>query len=475
MTDSTPTFSKSIKKVLTDKNRTANTRSMNARDASPLLKNFYAPESKDSYEVVNFKHEVTFPVELRAALPNDYRRLEQLYINGIEIHNQHIASGKFPEDAFDWFNEPEICAFMEHANSVFADLGKNLAYKKRRLSPFDAQTFLFNNVTSVLDKFTFQPGCQLQFLFHRCFDVLVQSYLSNFIEKAFEYSELKSHTQSININFKSICNTPREANFIKQQIVLYNLRDYVIADDVFKLLAGLIHGLDTEISMSYEDMLFDVYELLPLYIKSWSPNRNKVHLDNGLVLFFYLSDGFPSFCLGTLDDDAEKAMTYTYRFFWTINGDFRCIAKLDSKFEQLEKIGLSILSILHDKLVYLFTLRKPERVEPAEYDAADQLATFTDSFHQTLEEIVPDTSDNISKHKKPVPSMTMNSFFTFMQKNFSCNVAGGKGSEVKIWRDESKIYTIGRHKKEPKIHSFLIRKILKRLGIPESDWLAALK
>ncbi len=45
---------------------------------------------------------------------------------------------------------------------------------------------------------------------------------------------------------------------------------------------------------------------------------------------------------------------------------------------------------------------------------------------------------------------------------------------MKIWRDGSHIYTIGKRKKDPKTAAFLIIKILKRLNIDLNDWLAKL-
>jgi hypothetical protein len=474
MTDTTPTFSKSLKKTLTTKNQEDRARSIAASQAPEHVKDYYAPVDTPSYTVANFEHDIVFPTEFKSALPSDYRRVIDLYREGRNIHNEHIAGSRFPDDGFDWFNEPEICDFKRRLHEAFADIGKQLAYKKRRLSAYDAQLFLYKNVLSPLDELTWQDGCRLDFLFDKSIDLLAQSYLSKFVEHAFEYPDLQNPFGATTFSFQSICQSPKQANFLKLQLELYNLRDYVVAEKVFDSLHSSIKDNKIVDVLSYEDMLFDVYELLPLYVKSWSPDKQKVELDNEASLVFHLSDGIPTFVLAPTGQTADKTVSQAFRFTWTITGEFICFAKLDCETNTLQEIGNWALSLLHEKLVRLFTLRKPEKKPiPPKHDFYD-LADFTRSYHDALDQNQVDDDTAAVKSHNLVPAMRMTPFFTLMEEKFGCSIASGKGSELKIWREDSRIYTIGRHKKEPKMHSFLIRKILKRLGISENDWLAAL-
>ena len=111
----------------------------------------------------------------------------------------------------------------------------------------------------------------------------------------------------------------------------------------------------------------------------------------------------------------------------------------------------------------------------AESPGEPENIAFVNSYHTILHDQEQKGSVKAVSATLHVPSLMLSRLITFMKDNFQCSVAQGKGSEVKIWRDGSKIYTIGRHKKDYKVPSFLIVKIIKRLNIPKTEWLATLK
>ncbi len=88
---------------------------------------------------------------------------------------------------------------------------------------------------------------------------------------------------------------------------------------------------------------------------------------------------------------------------------------------------------------------KKDKTTSNNNDYLYQAYDFTTKYYKALTESVEDVQ-YIGEQSHIVPSMAMSSFFTFMQKTFDCNVVNGKGSEMKIWRNGSKIYTLGRHK-----------------------------
>lgn len=474
MNNSRPIFSKALKKDLTKNYRELVNESVERKVGVPnSLKKFLTDTHDTSYVVSKFEQKVFFPVNFKSALEGNYSTVVGFFEEGVELHNKYIAGCRFPDDGLEWFNQVELSDFQDRLFSAFSSLGKALAYKKRRKSAYEAQLFLFKNVTSPLDSFTWKGGCRLDFLFEASFDLLVQSYLSEFIN-------VITFDDEMAIDYQKICKTPSEVEFLDEQIKLYNVQQYLITEKMVDVLSDGLVYTDTKPVINNEDLLFDIYELIPLYIKSWSPDKNKIVLNDELAIFLLMDYGFPSFVIGQAEDKAVNHTTSAFRFSWSVTNDFRCRAKLDLESEALKKIGDFVLNEFHDKLVALLAVRKPEtkNIDSVEYanDYAYEVADFTEKYHQALSgtELV-EVSHQLNGRSANVPSMMMSSFFTFMQKTFDCNVDNGKGSEMKIWRNGSKIYTLGRHKQDQKIPSLLIKKILKRLDITTEDWLNSLK
>ncbi len=480
MSNDRPIFSKNLKKELIKENQESVDKSLSLNVGAPSsLKQFLSTTVDSPYVVSKFDERVFFPANFRDALKEDYSLVLNLFKESIEIHNRYIAGGKFPNDVFEWFNQPEISDFQTKLYKAFSSVGKNLAYRKRRKTAYEAQVYLFKNVTSPLDQFTWKDGCRLDFIFHQSFDLLVQSYLSEFISDTFYLPDKVSFHDSISFDLKKVCKTPLEAAFLNDQIGLYNVRDYMIADNVIREVSSYVATIENESSMSNEELLFDIYELIPLYIKSWSSDNNKILLNDELAIFLSMEYGFPIFTMGKPNDKADNLITSTFKFYWTVTHELRSSAKLDCYSEEMNKLGDYALKEFHDKLISLFAIRKPEKtnvVSEIELDEKlNEVADFTTNYYQALTVSNEAECQLVNEQRRVVPSMTMLAFFTFMQRVFNCKVANGKGSEMKVWRHGSKIFTLGRHKKDQKISSFFIKKILKRLEIPIDDWLSALK
>lgn len=481
MNDSRQIYSKSLKKTLVKDHEDSVQRSLDSKPNAPdSLKKFLTDGHGESHIVLPFEQPVYFPANFRSALSKDYLTVVDLFKDGVELHNKYLVGCRFPDDAVEWFNEPDICEFQSRLYKHFSRIGKALAYKKRRNSAYEAQLFLFKNVTSPLDDFTWKAGSRLNFLIEHSIDLLVQSYLSCFVSKSINAYSNAILSCETTIDFNNLCKTPIEARFLDDQIRLYNLRDYVLLEEAVKEVSQGLRPNKTDPSMSNEDLLFDIYELIPLYINSWSPDKNKVLLNNQFAVYLMMDYGFPSFVIGCDNDNAVNLATSTFRFSWTITNELRCAGKLDIDPSAINSLGDFILREFHDKLLSLFAIRKTKtkKDEPIEcvYEYMYEVADFTTNYHQVLSKNEGIEASYDSKARSDnIPSMMMSSFFTFMQKEFNCNVDNGKGSEMKIWRSGSKIYTLGRHKQDQKIPSLLVKKILKRLGITAEEWLNSLK
>ncbi|MGI2110657.1 hypothetical protein ACRN9C_14800 [Shewanella frigidimarina] len=480
MEQGSQTFSKSLKKKVFKQQDAARIDSLNSRESTiPGLKQRFLSDS-ESHTVLNFDKQVFFPIGFREALKKNYSLIVALYEDAIEAHNLFITGRRYPEDGFDWFNQPEISEIQQKLRVNFSAIGKDLAYKKRRLTAFKAQLFLYQNILVPLDEFTWYEGRRLQFFFEHAIDLLVQSFLSEFIGEHVSLPANNDFYNPVNFKYKDFCQSPNEASFLNNQIGLYNVRDYIIAEPCIRSVLHEIkatkHALlhITQID-SRANMIFDIYELIPLYIRSWDSNKNKIVINDKLAIFLFMEFGFPSFAIGKPEDNADIHTTSTYRFAWSVTHDFWCLAKPDCKLKELDILGDFVLNEFHNKLLALYSVRQTESIKSAD-NYEDDLADFTYRYHKILDEsasytvnesfVIPTT---INRH---VPSVTMSYFFNFMKKAFDCQVESGKGSEMKIWRKGTKIFTLGRHKQDQQIPSFLIKKILKRLGISQNEWLS---
>lgn len=261
-------FSKSIKKQLTKEYSEDLTKSLDSREnIYPPLKEYLDQDIDTLYSVNKFIINVTFPINFREALKDDYSVVKKLYEDGIDIHNECIAGTKFPDDHFEWFNIPALINFRQQADKVFSEIGKKIAHKKRRKSAFEAQLFLYKNVLSPLDEFTWCEGCKLDFLFEKSIDLLCQSYLSEFVKKGFAQSS-NHFDENRGVNFSSFCNTNQEYKALHEQMQLYNLSDYILMENSIKNIVSIIPSTELYKPNVREQIIFDVFELIPLYLKS---------------------------------------------------------------------------------------------------------------------------------------------------------------------------------------------------------------
>ncbi|WP_028763590.1 hypothetical protein [Shewanella colwelliana] len=485
MENGKPIFSKSLKKDLVKRQNEIRNSSLDSReDLLPALKERLRGGEDKRHSVLPFEKSVFFPVIFREALKGRYSIVTALYEEAIELHNLYMAGGRFPEDSFEWFNQPEISVLQQKLREEFAAIGKELAYKKRRKTTYEAQLFLFKNVLSPLDQFTWVNGCRLDFFFELSIDLLAQSFMSEFIQPHVKLPSPLDFYGATEIDYRSFCQSPTEGNVLAEQMGLYNLRDYIVAEACIKdvlsqIISSQIGLSDVKLLTERDSILFDIYELIPLYIKSWDSNKNKILINDELAIFLFMEYGFPSFAIGKPADKAESFSTTTFRFGWSVTNDFWCYAKQDCKLKELEVLGDFVLNEFHQKLLALYSIRQNERTKSTvvyDADSEIELADFTYEYHKSLGESALGNaleSPVITKPAaRPVPSVTMSYFFNFMKKAFECQVENGKGSEMKIWRKGTKIYTLGRHKQDQQIPSFLIKKILKRLGISQNEWLS---
>jgi hypothetical protein len=65
----------------------------------------------------------------------------------------------------------------------------------------------------------------------------------------------------------------------------------------------------------------------------------------------------------------------------------------------------------------------------------------------------------------------MQRLLSLLSDRFGCEVRQGHGSEITVYRRGGRKRTLGRHKKDPLVHSVIVSDLLKGVGIGLDEWL----
>jgi hypothetical protein len=480
MSDTRNTFSKSLKKRLTKKHRKSFNNSI-GRQPFTQSQQSHAQQQKHAHRIEIFNREVKFPYETTDALGDDYSKFLNYYIQGIEIHNNYIAGNMLPIDFFEIVQIKELSEFQNELYIEYSKIAKQLAYKKRRESLFKAFKYLQKNVLLPLDSITFSDeNYDLNLVFEHAIDLIAQCFICEIFKN-------KSITYLNDENIRSLCKSAAEYEFLKEIILLYNVSQYFYTEAI---VDSFVKDLSIEHINDYEDRerkIFDIYELIPLYIKSWDPTAIVCPEVGDFTVSLMFDTGAPCFVIHVKDITKDELTTAVLKFIWTPGGQVISSSKRDLKSQNLEILSDYFLNLLHDELLEVYMLRSEEKscdsIEESFENAEIDDIEFINTYHVIIKELQDDFDveehqqsydDRYSKAKHHIPSLRLTRFTGFMKNNFKCSVEQGKGSEIKIWRKGTKIYTIGKHKNNDMIPSFLIIKIIKRLGITKNEWLREL-
>lgn len=480
MSDTQDSFSKSLKKRLTKDHRKSFNNSLERQPFTQSQKS-YAQQQKHTHRIEKYNREVKFPYETTDALGDDYSKFLNYYIQGVEIHNNYIAGKMLPVDFFEITQVKELSDFQSELYIEYSNIAKQLAYKKRRESLLKAFQYLSKNVLLPLDSITFSDeNYDLNLVFEHAIDLIAQCFIC-------EIFKHRSITNLQDETIRSLCESITEYESLKQVILLYNVSHYFYTEVI---VDSFVNDLSIENVNNFEDReskIFDIYELIPLYIKSWDPTAITLPEVGAFTASLMFDTGAPCFVIHGKDINKSELTTAVFKFIWTHGGQVISLSKLDLKSQNLQILSDYFLNILHEELLEVYMLRSEEKYydltkenfENEEIDDVD----FINTYHIIIRELQDDIDIEEHQHlddfkysnsKRHIPSLRLTRFTGFMKKNFQCFVEQGKGSEIKIWRKESKIYTIGKHKKNALIPSFLIIKIIKRFGITKNEWLREL-
>lgn len=61
-------------------------------------------------------------------------------------------------------------------------------------------------------------------------------------------------------------------------------------------------------------------------------------------------------------------------------------------------------------------------------------------------------------------------FLSRLERHFGVEVRSARGSELALYREGGRIYTMGRHKRNPRVRWPYVRRVLRALNIAEEEW-----
>ena len=111
-------------------------------------------------------------------------------------------------------------------------------------------------------------------------------------------------------------------------------------------------------------------------------------------------------------------------------------------------------------------LRKTAEERELEEDEAEEFVAATIQKAESEEDSAPLTG-------RIVRSLRFNTLVRALEL-LGCEISQGKGSEVKVFREGGKIFSLPHHKRNDHYQPFLIRRLLRRLGISLEEWAGAL-
>ena len=150
----------------------------------------------------------------------------------------------------------------------------------------------------------------------------------------------------------------------------------------------------------------------------------------------------------------------------------------------VERAGLAenyyVLKRFHEKLFGLFdridfdAIRRKAKglselpaCEPEGVSAADSDEIFTLSCRDLAEKV----AEGPPAPRRRIGMLRIKDMLRCLTRSFGCDVRQGKGSEVNVYRPGAKQYRLGCHGPNPEVPSAVVRRLLRRLDIPEREWL----
>jgi hypothetical protein len=427
-------------------------------------------------------------LRLKTAIGNEYfKKIRSLFNRAINLHNNIIAGSIAPIDEPLWLMNNDICNLIDDACITLFEIGKLIGtnQKNKSSSPVEALFYLHYQILIPIDKFVDinYEQTRLRAFFGVAIDLLVGGFWSTF-----GYQYYNNNIGKMDINKLNISGL-LEKNMIIENWQLYFIDKFITSEMVVETLNTQLKSTSENLKINKsikQEMINDIFELIPLYIKGWSPNKHVEKLNiAGIDFFMYLSftAGCPTITLSPEEFDDKNLIVSHLTFRWVPgNNKFYFVSNpiIDkSKMNNIEAISLAFV---HKTLIDLYVKRKKSWNKEKDntafiFETHSEELDDNEKFSENLFFILEEYNNDISTCQQiRIPSIKLSYFVKIMLEKFQAKISNGKGSELKIWiPGKSHIYTIGRHSIDRQMPAILINSILTRLNINKAEWLSTLR
>ncbi|PSU84245.1 hypothetical protein C0W42_22260 [Photobacterium kishitanii] len=384
-------------------------------------------------------------LRLKIAIGNEnFKKIRALFNRSINLHNNIIAGSIAPIDEPLWLMNNDICKLIDDACITLFEIGKLIGTDQKNKSslPEEALLYLHYQILIPIDEFIDinYEQTRLRFFFSVAIDLLVGGFWSTF-----GYQYYNNDICKMDINKLSISGL-LEKNMIIENWQLYFIDKFITSEMVVETLNTQLKSTSENLKINKsikKEMINDIFELIPLYIKGWSPNKHvgKLSID-GIDFFMYLSftAGCPTITLSPKEFDDKNLIVSHLTFRWVPgNNQFYFVSNplIDkSKMNNIEAISLSFV---HKTLMQLYVKRKKiwnKQKDNNTFTFEIHLAELDDNenFSENLFFILEGYNNDISKCQQiGIPSIRLSYFVKIMLEKFQAKISNGKGSELKIW------------------------------------------
>lgn len=405
--------------------------------------------------------------------------VQELIFKGIAIHNDYLVGLSFKTAMIDALHTPEIINFKDESYELALNIANWRANRHQVRSSAESLKQLFTSIIQEFHYNFFAKHDGLRFIFDGFLFCLAREYFS-----LTAYKDISPYTGEMKFNYPVSRNTLHLLNFYNNT---FGLMSYAVRELTRKAFPQELLLTDFLSGTRKFDLLFDIAEMMPYFLKNWDASKHKLYESDPVRAYLDLSLSIPEIKIAfpsTTDSFIRHLglglcwYPATGKCAW-IYGEWL----QDDLKDHLEAL---FLPKIHEHLLDLFSkvnMKVKRRINAAaaneekedlpfiEHAIHSHLLKELDNQNNELNEPEEVSSENdVRSSNLVIPQLRYSRFKNFMADQFNCTFESGKGSEIKVQRQGSKIYTLGHHKKDPLMPTWIIKNILRRLEIENSEF-----
>lgn len=245
---------------------------------------------------------------------------------------------------------------------------------------------------------------------------------------------------------------------------------------------------DAELRQELALMAADIQEMRAMLVRGFRPARTTIVLGNGLAAAWAwcVHAGIGNLLVGhDVEEVAGRAEGNWTRLFVAVGHDgLLC----DARTPWLKADGLRladghrplvlnhhVVSLFHERLFSFYDRIDFGRVRAeglaAGEDEHPEEEVVVAALAASCRELADDEQEPAAAGQGRIRPLQSNRLLTLLADRFGCEVRQGKGSEVTVYREGGRKFTLGHHGRCVEVRPVQLRRLLGRLGISPADWL----